>query len=32
MIQPATFGDLPQLGVEILRGQVQGRAVVDVSG
>ncbi len=32
MIQPATLEDLPQLGGDILRGQVQGRVVVDVKG
>ena len=31
MIQPATLADLPQLGAEILKGQVQGRVVVDVT-
>ncbi len=31
MIQPATLGDLPQLGTEILKGQVKGRVVVDVN-
>ncbi len=31
MIQPATLGDLPQLGTEILNGQVKGRVVVDVN-
>ncbi len=30
MIRPATLGDLPALGAAILRGQVQGRVVVDV--
>lgn len=29
MIQPATLGDLPALGAAILKGQVQGRVVVD---
>ena len=31
MIQPATLSDLPQLGADILAGQVQGRVVVDVN-
>lgn len=31
MIQPATLGDLPQLGRDILKGQVKGRVVVDVN-
>lgn len=31
MIQPATLSDLPQLGSDILIGQVQGRVVVDVN-
>ncbi|MBQ1202953.1 MAG: oxidoreductase [Loktanella sp.] len=31
MIQPATLADLPQLGADILAGQVQGRVVVDVN-
>ena len=31
MIKPATLGDLPQLGADILKGQVQGRVVVDVN-
>ncbi len=30
MITPATLGDLPALGAAILKGQVQGRVVVDV--
>ncbi|OSP55570.1 acryloyl-CoA reductase [Pseudoruegeria sp. SK021] len=30
MVQPATLADLPQLGADILKGQVQGRVVVDV--
>ncbi|WP_193141041.1 MDR family oxidoreductase [Meridianimarinicoccus sp. MJW13] len=30
MIQPATLADLPRLGADILKGQVQGRVVVDV--
>ncbi|MCV3272001.1 acryloyl-CoA reductase [Roseobacter sinensis] len=32
MVQPATLSDLPQLGAEILKGQVKGRVVVDVNG
>ena len=32
MITPATLNDLPQLGAAILKGQVQGRVVVDVRG
>ncbi len=32
MIQPATLSDLPQLGRDILKGQVKGRIVVDVNG
>ena len=32
MIVPATLGDLPQLGKDILNGQVRGRVVVDVNG
>ncbi|MFD3189646.1 acryloyl-CoA reductase [Sedimentitalea sp. HM32M-2] len=31
MVQPATLGDLPQLGADILKGQVKGRIVVDVN-
>lgn len=31
MIQPATLADLPQLGTDILKGQVKGRVVVDVN-
>ena len=31
MIQPAILADLPELGAEILRGQVRGRVVVDVN-
>ncbi len=31
MIRPATLGDLPQLGADILKGQVKGRVVVDVN-
>lgn len=32
MIRPARLGDLPDLGAAILRGEVQGRVVVDVGG
>ena len=32
MIRPARLGDLPDLGAEILKGQVRGRVVVDVAG
>ncbi|MGR3631264.1 MAG: acryloyl-CoA reductase [Limimaricola soesokkakensis] len=32
MIRPARLGDLPELGAEILKGQVRGRVVVDVAG
>ena len=32
MVRPATLADLPQLGSDILKGQVQGRVVVDVRG
>ena len=32
MIQPATLDDLPQLGKDILKGQVKGRVLVDVRG
>lgn len=32
MIHPATLSDLPQLGSDILKGQVKGRVVVDVNG
>ncbi|MEM9438797.1 MAG: acryloyl-CoA reductase [Pseudomonadota bacterium] len=32
MVQPATLADLPKLGADILKGQVQGRVVVDVNG
>ena len=32
MVQPATLEDLPRLGQDILKGQVQGRVVVDVNG
>ncbi len=31
MVVPATLGDLPRLGADILKGQVQGRVVVDVN-
>ncbi len=31
MIQPAGLSDLPQLGRDILKGQVKGRVVVDVN-
>nr|WP_319948690.1 acryloyl-CoA reductase [uncultured Shimia sp.] len=31
MVKPATLSDLPQLGADILKGQVQGRVVVDVN-
>ena len=31
MIVPATLSDLPQLGRDILKGQVKGRVVVDVN-
>ncbi|NDW47492.1 acryloyl-CoA reductase [Ruegeria sp. PrR005] len=31
MIQPATLADLPQLGADILKGQVKGRVVIDVN-
>ena len=31
MITPATLSDLPRLGVDILKGQVRGRIVVDVN-
>lgn len=31
MIQLATLSDLPQLGADILKGQVKGRVVVDVN-
>ena len=31
MVHPATLGDLPQLGADILKGQVKGRVVVDVN-
>lgn len=32
MIQPAKLEDLPRLGADILKGQVQGRVLVDVRG
>ncbi|MGX9354269.1 acryloyl-CoA reductase [Roseobacteraceae bacterium S113] len=32
MVVPATLGDLPALGADILKGQVRGRVVVDVNG
>jgi len=32
MIRPATLSDLPQLGADILKGQVKGRVVVDING
>ena len=31
MIEPATLGDLPALGAAILKGEVRGRVVVDVT-
>ena len=31
MVQPATLGDLPGLGADILKGKVKGRVVVDVN-
>ncbi|WP_413717155.1 acryloyl-CoA reductase [Silicimonas sp. MF1-12-2] len=31
MVQPATLGDLPKLGADILKGRVKGRVVVDVT-
>ena len=31
MVHPATLSDLPQLGADILQGQVKGRVVVDVN-
>ncbi|MEL7213280.1 MAG: acryloyl-CoA reductase [Pseudomonadota bacterium] len=31
MVHPATLSDLPQLGRDILKGQVKGRVVVDVN-
>ena len=32
MVKPAVLGDLPGLGAAILKGEVQGRVVVDVNG
>ncbi|KUP91361.1 acryloyl-CoA reductase [Tritonibacter horizontis] len=32
MVQPATLAELPQLGAEILSGQIKGRVVVDLNG
>ncbi len=32
MIRPATLADLPQLGADILKGQVKGRVVVNLNG
>lgn len=32
MIRPARLADLPELGRAILKGQVQGRVVVDIAG
>ena len=32
MVQPAGLADLPGLGADILKGQVKGRVVVDVTG
>lgn len=31
MVKPATLTDLPELGADILKGQVKGRVVVDVN-
>jgi len=31
MVVPATLADVPQLGRDILAGQVRGRVVVDVN-
>ena len=31
MVQPATLGDLPGLGADLLNGQGEGRVVVDVN-
>ncbi len=31
MIRPATLGDLPGLGADILKGRIRGRVVVDVN-
>jgi acrylyl-CoA reductase (NADPH) len=32
MVQPASLSDLPELGRDILKGQVKGRVLVDVNG
>jgi acrylyl-CoA reductase (NADPH) len=32
MARPASLGDLPELGAAILKGQVQGRVIVEVGG
>jgi acrylyl-CoA reductase (NADPH) len=32
MVRPAVLADLPALGAAILKGEVQGRVVVDVNG
>jgi acrylyl-CoA reductase (NADPH) len=32
MARPASLGDLPGLGANILKGQVQGRVIVEVGG
>ena len=32
MVRPAVLGELPELGAAILKGEVQGRVVVDVNG
>jgi len=32
MVRPAVLGDVPALGAAILKGEVQGRVVVDVNG
>jgi len=32
MVRPAVLADLPELGAAILKGEVQGRVVVDVNG
>jgi len=31
MVQPAVLSELPQLGRDILAGQIRGRVVVDVN-
>jgi len=31
MVHSATLNDLPQLGRDILKGQVKGRVIVDVN-